>query len=61
MNQEELADAIINFETKHNATDNTLAFDSHLSVEKVHAMKSGNGSYSPEEANQLLDFIQTNM
>ncbi len=57
----EIADAIIDFETKHNVSDNDLAFASHLSVEKVHAMKSGNGSYSDEEAAQLLDYMTTNL
>ena len=37
--QEELTDAIIDFQVKHHVNDTDLAFASHLSVEKVHAMK----------------------
>ena len=39
--QEELTDAIIDFQVKHHVNDTDLAFASHLSVEKVHAMKTG--------------------
>ena len=38
--QEELTDAIIDFQVKHHVNDTDLAFASHLSVEKVHAMKT---------------------
>ena len=33
--QEELTDAIIDFQVKHHVNDTDLAFASHLSVEKV--------------------------
>lgn len=41
MSPEELSDAIIEFEVKNNVNDTALAFSSHLSVEKLHAMKTG--------------------
>ena len=57
--QEELSDAIINFQVKHHVNDTDLAFASHLSVEKVHAMKTGDGQFTAEEVNQLYDQIST--
>ena len=58
--QEELSDAIINFQVKHHVNDTDLAFASHLSVEKIHAMKSGEEKFTIEEAEQVLDYIQSN-
>jgi hypothetical protein len=58
--QEELQNAIIDFEVKHHVNDTDLAFASHLSVEKVHAMKTGEGSFTDEEANQLYDYMSSN-
>ena len=40
-------------------TDTDMAFASHLSVEKIHAMKIGSGSFTPEEINQVYDYIQS--
>ena len=40
MKPEELSDAIIEFQSKHTVSDTTLAFASHLSVQKAQAMKS---------------------
>ena len=47
MNQqlEELSSSIINYQIKHHITDTDLAFASHLSVEKIHAMKTGEGEF----------------
>ncbi|WP_209685843.1 LBP_cg2779 family protein [Lactobacillus colini] len=59
MNQEELTNAIINFEVKHGVNDTALAFSSHLSVEKIHAMKAGEETYTIEEAEQVLNYIQS--
>lgn len=59
MNPEELSDAIIDFQVKHNVNDTALAFSSHLSVEKIHAMKAGRESYTTEELEQVLDYIQS--
>ena len=57
MNQqlEELSSSIINYQIKHHITDTDLAFASHLSVEKIHAMKTGEGEFTPEEINQHYD------
>ena len=56
--QEELTDAII--QVKHHVNDTDLAFASHLSVEKVHAMKTGEGSFTAEEVNQIYDYMSAN-
>lgn len=61
MNPEELSDQIIKFELKHQVNDNDLAFASHLSVEKIHAMKVGEDMPSDTDINQLLDYIHSNM
>lgn len=60
MSPQELSDAIIDFEVKNNVNDTALAFSSHLSVEKIHAMKSGEEKFTIEEAEQVLDYIQAN-
>ncbi|CCI82571.1 LBP_cg2779 family protein [Lactobacillus hominis] len=60
MSPQELSDAIIDFEVKNNVNDTALAFSSHLSVEKIHAMKSGEEKFTIEEAEQVLDYIQSN-
>ncbi|APP03060.1 MAG: LBP_cg2779 family protein [Lactobacillus delbrueckii] len=59
MKPEELSDAIIEFQSKHTVSDTTLAFASHLSVEKVHAMKQGRGNFTSDEINQMLDYLQS--
>ena len=58
--QEELTDAIIDFQVMHHVNDTDLAFASHLSVEKVHAMKTGEGSFTAEEVNQIYDYMSAN-
>ena len=61
MKPEELSDTIIEFQSKNDVIDTSLAFASHLSVEKVHAMKQGRGSFTSDEVNQMLDYIQSQM
>lgn len=61
MNTNELSDAIIDFQMKHNISDTALAFASHLSVEKVHSMKTGRGNFTVDEINQIYDYIQSQM
>ncbi|RVU71718.1 MULTISPECIES: LBP_cg2779 family protein [Lactobacillus] len=60
MNQEDLSDAIIDYQVKHHINDTDLAFASHLSVEKVHAMKTGDGMFTDEEVNQIYDYMSAN-
>lgn len=58
--REELSDAIVSYQVKHHINDTDLAFASHLSVEKVHAMKIGRGTFTDEEVNQLYDYMSAN-
>lgn len=60
MSPDELADTIIEFEAKNNINDAALAFASHLSVEKIHAMKTAKENYTGEEIEQILEYIQAN-
>ena len=60
MNQTDLSDAIINFEVKQHLTDTDLASASHLSVEKIHAMKIQRGDFTDDEINQLYDYLSAN-
>lgn len=60
MNPDELADTIIEFEAKHNVNDAALAFASHLSVEKIHAMKQAKDNYTTEKIERILEYIQAN-
>ncbi|MGQ5709566.1 LBP_cg2779 family protein [Lactobacillus sp. PSON] len=60
MNQEDLSNAIIDYQVKHHVNDTDLAFASHLSVEKVHSMKVGDGEFTAEEVNQLYDYMAAN-
>ena len=60
MNQEDLSNAIIDYQVKHHVNDTDLAFASHLSVEKVHSMKVGDGAFTAEEINQLYDYMAAN-
>ncbi len=61
MEASELQNAIIDFQVKHHVNDTALAFSSHLSVEKIHAMKIGSGDFTSEEVSQLLSYLQANM
>ncbi|MEY8571697.1 LBP_cg2779 family protein [Lactobacillus intestinalis] len=58
--QEELSNAIIDYQVKHHVNDTDLAFASHLSVEKVHVMKTGEGYFTNEEVNQIYDYMAAN-
>ncbi|QNQ80396.1 LBP_cg2779 family protein [Lactobacillus sp. PV034] len=60
MNPDELSNKIIEFEAKNDVTDSALAFASHLSVEKIHAMKQAKNNYTTEEVERILEYIQTN-
>ena len=58
--QEELSNSIIDYQVKHHVNDTDLAFASHLSVEKVHAMKTGKDYFTNEEVNQIYDYMAAN-
>ncbi|KRL63641.1 LBP_cg2779 family protein [Lactobacillus psittaci] len=60
MSSDELSNTIIDFQVEHHVNDTELAFACHLSVEKIHAMKIGEGEFTGEEINQVLEYIQSN-
>ncbi|APT17811.1 hypothetical protein FC62_GL000177 [Amylolactobacillus amylotrophicus DSM 20534] len=60
MNPDNLSDLIVEYQRKHSMNDAGLAFASHLAVEKIHGMKTGEADASEAEISQLLDFIQRN-
>ena len=49
-NLNEIAQELIKFEREHDMNDNQVAFGSHLSVERIHDIKSGNSNATDEEA-----------
>lgn len=61
-NLSELAQELIKFEHDNDLNDNEVAFGSHLSVERIHDIKSSNSSNSAatsEEAELLQRFMQS--
>lgn len=58
MNPSELSDLIIEFEQKHNLTDNDLAFRSHLPVEIIHGIKLGDHEATKSEIDQIIKYLQ---
>lgn len=64
-NLNEIAQELIKFEREHDMNDNQVAFGSHLSVERIHDIKSGNSNATDEEAEleeaELIErFMQSN-
>ncbi|PWG00080.1 LBP_cg2779 family protein [Levilactobacillus bambusae] len=45
----DIAEQIIAYQKKHDKTDAQMAFDSRLSVEKYHTIKSGEAKPTPDE------------
>lgn len=58
-NLSELAQELITFEHKKDLNDNEVAFGSHLSVERIHEIKSSNSPATSEEADLLRRFMQS--
>ncbi len=61
MNQElnDLAEAIIAYQKKYDKTDGEMAFGSRISVEKYHAIKSGELTPTSDEQSSLKSLIAT--
>lgn len=53
-----LPEQIIQYQKKHDLTDNEMAFQSHLSVERLHDIKSGDQQATANEQQRLLLLIQ---
>ena len=58
-NLSELALKLINFERENDFNDNEVAFGSHLSVERIHDIKSSNAVATSEETELLQRFMQS--
>ena len=58
-NLSELALKLINFERENDLNDNEVAFGSHLSVDRIHDIKSSNAVATSEETELLQRFMQS--
>lgn len=58
-NLSELAKKLIDFERENDLIDNEVALGSHLSVERVHDIKSSNSVATEKEAELLQRFMQS--
>lgn len=58
-NLSEFARELINFERENDLNDNEVAFGSHLSVERIHDIKSSNSTATAEETELLQRFMQS--
>lgn len=58
-NLSELALKLINFERENDLNDNEVAFGSHLSVERIHDIKSSSAVATSEETELLQRFMQS--
>ncbi|WP_203641001.1 LBP_cg2779 family protein [Levilactobacillus andaensis] len=61
MSQElsDLAEAIIAYQKKYDKTDGEMAFGSRVSVERFHAIKTGELDPTSDEQSSLKSFIST--
>ncbi|MDH5106769.1 LBP_cg2779 family protein [Lentilactobacillus diolivorans] len=53
-----LAEEIINYQKKHDMPDTALAFNLHISVERLHDIKSMESSPTTEEKKTIESFIR---
>ncbi|KRN28968.1 hypothetical protein IV38_GL001181 [Lactobacillus selangorensis] len=54
----DFAEAIIHFQKKHDLTDSELAFDSHVSVEHIHDIKSMRRQPTADDIQSLTEYMQ---
>ncbi|AKP65112.1 hypothetical protein FC99_GL001190 [Levilactobacillus koreensis JCM 16448] len=61
MSQElsDLAEAIIAYQKKYDKTDGEMAFGSRVSVERFHAIKTGEVDPTSDEQSSLKSYIST--
>ncbi|UQS83552.1 LBP_cg2779 family protein [Bombilactobacillus thymidiniphilus] len=52
-----LSELIIQYQKKTNKNDAQFAFESHFPVEKIHAIKTGKISYTPDEEKRIIRYI----
>ncbi len=53
-----LAEEIINYQKKHDMPDTLLAFNLHISVERLHDIKSMESDPTADERKIIEDFIR---
>lgn len=58
MDKPNISEAIIQYEKDKNMNDTQFAFESHLSVERVHNLKSGEYEATPDEIKTVLEYIK---
>lgn len=58
MDKPNIAEMIIQYEKDKDMTDTQFAFESHISVEKVHNLKSGEYEPTADEAKTILEYIK---
>lgn len=52
-----LAEEIVKYQEKYHLTDAELALTSHFSVERIHAIKTGQTNVTPEECEELQELL----
>ncbi|WP_334328672.1 LBP_cg2779 family protein [Companilactobacillus sp. HBUAS59699] len=58
MDKPSIAESIIQFERAKDMNDTQFAFESHLSVERIHNLKSGDYEATAEEKKIILEYIK---
>jgi len=58
MDKPNIAEMIIQYEKDKDMTDTQFAFESHISVERVHNLKSGDYEATPDEVKVILEYIK---
>lgn len=58
MDKPNIAETIIQYEKDKDMNDTQFAFESHLSVERVHNLKSGDYDPTAEEEKIILEYIK---
>ncbi|WP_125768042.1 LBP_cg2779 family protein [Companilactobacillus furfuricola] len=58
MDKPNISEMIIEYEKNKNMNDTQFAFESHLSVERVHNLKSGGYEATPDEEKVILEYIK---
>ncbi|ANK60772.1 hypothetical protein BSQ39_00745 [Loigolactobacillus backii] len=56
----DFAEQIIQYQKKHDLTDNEMAFSSHVSVERIHDIKSNEVEPNADEIQRLKEFMGGN-
>lgn len=55
-----LAEEIINYQKKHDMTDASVAFGTHLSVKKIHNIKINKYNPTEDDVRRISNFMRDN-